>query len=114
MGIEHTIARLLTWGTYLGVAFLVLGVLGMLLVGVSPLDPTWPALDIGAIPGQLLSLEPIGFLWTGLLVVIATPPARVAAALFGYVRTGDRAMAAVSVGILVVIATAVVLGAESG
>jgi len=111
MGLEHTIARLLTWGTYLGVALLAIGVLGMLAVGISPLEPAWPPFDLGAIPGELLALRPIGFLWAGLLVVIATPPARVAAALFGYARSGQHTMAAISAAILVVIGAAVVLGA---
>lgn len=111
MDVEHAIARLLTWGTYLGVAALAIGVVLMLAAGISPLDPDYPALDVSAIPGELLALEPAGFLWAGLLVVIATPPARVATALIGYVAARDRIMATVSAAILVVIAAAVALGA---
>ena len=114
MAIEHTIARLLTWGTYIGVAALAVGVILMLAAGISPLDPAWPPLDVRAIPADLLALRPAGYLWLGLLVVIATPPARVATALVGYVAVRDRAMALVSVGILVVIAAAVVVGATEG
>jgi uncharacterized membrane protein len=114
MAIEHTIARLLTWGTYLGVASLAIGVVAMLAAGISPLDPGYPPFDIGSVPDDMLALRPAGFLWAGLLIVIATPPARVATALVGYLAARERAMAAISAGILVVIAAAVALGAGGG
>jgi uncharacterized membrane protein len=110
VALERSIARLLTWGTYLGVAALAIGVVLMLAAGISPLAPGFPPLDIAALPADLLALQPAAFLWAGLLVVIATPPARVAAALVGYAATGERAMALISVGILIVIAAAVVVG----
>ena len=112
MAIEHAIARLLTWGTYIGVVALAIGVVAMLAAGISPLDPDYPALDPGSIVSDLLALQPSGFLWVGLLVVIATPPARVATALVGYIAARDRPMAVVSAAILVVIAAAVALGAR--
>ncbi len=114
MTIEHAIARLLTWGTYAGVVALAIGVVLMLAAGISPLDPAYPALDPGSIVGDMLALHAGGFLWAGLLVVIATPPARVATALVGYLAARDRPMAIVSAAILVVIAAAVALGAGEG
>jgi uncharacterized membrane protein len=114
MTVEHAIARLLTLGTYVGVAALAIGLVLMMASGISPLDRPYPPLDVAAIPAGLVSLQPDAYLWAGLLVVISTPPARVAAALVGYVTTGERAMALVSVGILVVIAAAVVIGAAEG
>jgi uncharacterized membrane protein len=48
-------------------------------------------------------------IWLGLALVIATPSARVAAALLGYARRGERGMSVVAVLILVVIAASVVI-----
>ena len=48
-------------------------------------------------------------IWLGLVVVVATPSARVAASLVGYARSGERLMAAVAVLILVVIGASVAL-----
>ena len=42
--------------------------------------------------------------------MIATPSARVLAALIGYLRFGERSMVVVSVGILLVIAASVAIG----
>ena len=104
-GIDLAIARLLTVGTYAAVALLAIGTVLLLTAGRSPLDPP-PPLDLERLPFGDLP-RPEGFLWLGLLVVLATPAARVAAALVAYVRTGERAMAMVSALILLVIALSV-------
>jgi uncharacterized membrane protein len=114
LSLEHAIARLLTWGTWVGIGLLAVGVAAMLAQGISPLDPAYPPLDPAVIPTDIAALRPAGFLWAGLLIIIATPPARVAAALVGYLAARERAMAAVSAGILVVIAAAVALGTGEG
>ena len=79
----------------------------MIASGVSPLSGG-PRFDITAIPGDLLALRPTGFLWLGLLVVVATPAARVLASLIGYARRGERRMLIVAALILAVIALSVV------
>ena len=107
--LDRAIARLLTWGTYLSVGLLAIGVVLMLAAGVSPFDPA-PAFDPAAIPGQISALNPLGFLWLGLIVTIATPLARVVASLVGYLAGGERRMALISVAILVVIAVGVAVG----
>ena len=111
--LEDTIGRLLTIGTYLGIGILAVGTLLMLASGISPLDPS-PALVLSAIPAQILAGEPIGVLWLGILAVVALPGARVAAALVGFWRSGERSMALVAIGILVVIAIGVVVGVMAG
>jgi uncharacterized membrane protein len=110
--LDRTVARLLTWGTYLSVGLLAIGVVLMLTSGVSPFDAA-PAFDPAAIPGQVATLQPVGFLWLGLIVTIATPLARVVASLVGYIAGGERRMAIISVAILVVIAVGVVIGLAS-
>jgi uncharacterized membrane protein len=106
--LDRTIARILTIGTYLSVGLLAIGVALMALNGISPLAAA-PPFDPSLILAEIQAADPVGFLWLGLVVVIATPIARVSASLVGYARDGERAMVFVSVAILVVIATSVVL-----
>jgi uncharacterized membrane protein len=106
--LERSIARLLTIGTYASVALLVMGVLLMLATGVAPRSGG-PAFDLTKLVPDLLALRPAGFIWLGLVAVVATPAARVLAALIGYARRQDRTMAIVAVLILVVIALSVAL-----
>ena len=107
--LESGIARLLMVGTYASVALLAIGVVAMAIAGRSPRDAS-PPLDPGRLLGDVLALRPEGFLWLGLILVIATPSARVAASLVGYLRRGERAMAGVSAAILGIIVLSVILG----
>jgi len=107
--LEQTIARVLTIGTYTSVGLIALGVLAMAVAGIDPLAPA-PAFDPAKIPGDLVALRPAGFLWLGILGVLATPASRVGASLVGYLRTGERLMVGVSLAILIVIVAGVVTG----
>ena len=66
-----------------------------------------PPFDLVRLGPDVAGLRPAGFLWLGLLAVIATPTARVIASLVGYTRGGERSMAIVAALILVVIAASV-------
>jgi len=105
-GLEHSIARLLGVGTYISIGLLAVGVVLMAGHGIGPLSGG-PPFDLTRLGPDLIALRPAGFLWLGLLAVVATPAARVAASLVGYARRGERAMAAIAVLILLVIATSV-------
>ena len=105
--LEHTIARLLTIGTYFSIALLVIGLGLRLAEGGGP--SVGPAFDLSRLFPDLIGLKADGFLWLGLLVVIATPAARVVASLVGYLRRGETRMAIVAALILLVIAASVVL-----
>ena len=105
--LEHTIARLLTIGTYLSIALLVIGLCLRLTTGGG--TSVGPAFDLSRLVPDVLGLKPEGFLWLGLLVVVATPAARVAASLIGYLRRGEPRMAIVAALILLVIAASVAL-----
>jgi uncharacterized membrane protein len=107
--LDRSIARLLTGGTYLSIGLMAIGVVLMLAGGISPLAVP-PPFDPGSIPADIMALRPAGFLWLGLLVILATPLARVAASGIGFAAAGERRMALISVAILVVIAVGVVLG----
>jgi len=112
--IDLTVARLLTVGTYLSVALLAGGVLLMAAVGRSPLDAPAHDFDPGALFGDLLAGRPDGLLWLGLVILLGTPSARVAASIAGYLRSGERAMAGVGLAILAVVASGVVVGVLLG
>lgn len=104
--VERLIGRLLTVITYVSVGLLVIGVLLLLAGGTSPTSGG-PGFDPGRFEPDVLSLRPAGFLWLGLVAVIAAPVSRVAVALVSYVRARDWLMAGVSTAILVVIGIAV-------
>jgi uncharacterized membrane protein len=109
--LERVVARLLTVGTYASVAILVVGTAVMLASGISPLAGA-PPFDLRRLVDDLGRLRPAGFLWLGLIAVIATPAGRVVAALIGYLRRGERLMAVIAVLILAVIALSVGLSIE--
>jgi uncharacterized membrane protein len=98
--------RLLIAFTYVAVSLLVVGVGLMIANGISPLDSA-PNLDLAALGASIAALEPAGFLWLGLLAVIAAPIGRVIVAGVAYSRDGDWPMVGISVAILLVIAIGV-------
>jgi uncharacterized membrane protein len=104
--VERAIGRMLVALTYVAVALLAVGVWLMVANGISPLSDG-PPLEISQVADDVAHLLPQGFLWLGLLVVIATPIARVVAAGVGYARAADRVMVVVAIAILVVITLSV-------
>lgn len=104
---ERQIGRLIVRITYLAVALLGVGVVSMVVTGVSPLDAV-PTLDAAGLIAAIGGLRPEGVLWLGLMAVIATPIIRVLAAAFAYARGAEWRMVAISIAILAVIATGVV------
>lgn len=106
-GFDSTIGRLMIGMTYISVGLLLVGVILMLVNGISPLDQA-PVFDPSLIWAELLAGMPVGFLWLGLIVVIATPIVRVAASAVGYARLGEWRMVGVGTGILLVIAVGIV------
>lgn len=106
---EARIGRLLGAATLLSVGLLALGSVLLLATGRSPLDPG-PGLDPAQLVRELSAPGPAALLWAGVLVVVVTPAARVAAALAGYLAGGERGMALVASLVLVVIAVGVIAG----
>jgi uncharacterized membrane protein len=112
--LESIAARLLTWGTRVAMVLIVVGVAGMVATGVDPITATWPPFSLAAIPGQLASLQPVGFLWAGLIVMISLPIGRVIVSGAGFLAAGDRRLALVSALVILVIAVSIIaaLGLE--
>lgn len=103
---DSTIGRLMVAMTYVAVALLIVGVALMSVHGISPLDGG-PAFDPALLWAELRNGAPVGFLWLGLVVVIATPVVRVAVAAVGFAREGQWRMVGVGAGILLVIAVGI-------
>jgi uncharacterized membrane protein len=106
--LDRSIARLLTYGTYGSVALLAVGVALMFVAGIPP-RAGGPPFQPERVVDDLLHGRPAGVMWLGLIAVVATPAARVLAALVAFTRLGERTMAIVSLLILAVIAMSVIL-----
>jgi uncharacterized membrane protein len=104
--VAGAVARLLSAGTLASVSLVGLGVLLLAAAGVVPTRGPGPALEPSVILADVVSLRPAGLLWVGLLLTLALPTARVALALLGFARLGDRRAAAVAAGVLCVLAVA--------
>lgn len=105
--LDRSIARLLTIGTYFSIALLAIGVLLLLVYGIRPRGG--PPFKLDLVVDDLVHLRPAGFMWLGLLAVLATPSLRVVASLIGFIRLGERTMAIIAAAILAVIALSVAL-----
>lgn len=110
LALERRIGRLLIALTYVSVGLLVVGVVLMVIGGISPLSGG-PGLDLTGFPETIAGLDPAAFLWLGILTVIATPVSQVALACVAYARNGDRTMVAIALAILAIMAVGVVTAA---
>jgi uncharacterized membrane protein len=106
LAIEVTLGRVLIGLTYAAVALLVVGVVVLLATGQTPLSGG-PDLNVDSLVADLQSRDAAGFLWLGLLAVIATPVAQVVLAGLAFAREGDRLMVLVAAAILATLATGV-------
>ncbi len=106
-GFDSTVGRLMIAMTYVAVGLLSIGVVLMVVDGISPLVGG-PVFDPALLVAELAAGVPTGFLWLGLIVVIATPIVRVAVSSVGFAREGQWRMVAVGLGILAIIAVGIV------
>ena len=112
-GLESALARVLQVGTYSSITLVAIGVVLLVAGGGSPLDPGPPP-RLGTIVTDIAAGRPAGFLWLGVLGIVATPGLRVIGALVGFWRRGERRMAAVALAILAVVALGVFAGLVTG
>jgi uncharacterized membrane protein len=105
---EAVVARLLVVGTWLAMGLVLAGVILMLADGIDPLDHgAVPPFQLTAIPSQILALEPVGFLWAGIVLIIALPIGRVVVSGLGFLAARDLRMAGISLAVLVVVLVSV-------
>ncbi|HEY5487394.1 MAG TPA: DUF1634 domain-containing protein [Candidatus Limnocylindrales bacterium] len=109
--LQQLVGAVLTVGTFAGMAVLALGLVQMVAAGTGPLDKPFPPFEPTRLLPDLVALRSEGFLWLGLVVVIATPAARVLASLVGFALDRDARMVAVAAAILIVIGVSAYVGA---
>ena len=63
--------------------------------------------DFGGLPGRLYALEPAAIAQLGLVTLLATPVARVAASVVGFALERDRLYAAVTLAVLAILLTSI-------
>jgi uncharacterized membrane protein len=107
--VEVAIARVLLAGTLAGMALLLAGIALMAANGIEPDATAFPPFDPATILADLLALQPEGFLWAGIVMIVATPIARVLGELVAFARRRDRLMTGVAAAILAVVALSVVV-----
>jgi uncharacterized membrane protein len=112
-GLEASLARVLQVGTYGSMALIAVGAGLLVAGGTSPLVPG-PGLDLGRLVDDIAALRPTGFLWLGVIGVLATPGLRVVGALIGFARAGEWRMAAVAAAIILVVVVGIVAGLVTG
>jgi uncharacterized membrane protein len=111
--LEPALARVLQVGTYASMALIAIGVVLMLATGTSALAGG-PPLVVGRIVPDIVAGKAEGFLWLGILGMVATPLLRVIGALVGFWRRGERRMVLVGFLVLVVVAIGVIVGLLAG
>ena len=115
--LEAAIGKLLVAGTWLAMGLVAVGVILMLATGVDPLpNPPRPVppFSLSSVAADLAALQPAGFLWAGILLVIALPIGRVIVAGVGFVAAKDWRLAMISglVLLVVLISIGAALGLE--
>ena len=101
--LESRVSRLLVIGTYLAIGIVLVGVVGLLASGVDPLALAPPPFDLRQIPADIAAGKPEGFLWLGLVAVLALPLGRVIVAGLGFLAARDTRLALVSLAVLLVV-----------
>lgn len=103
----QVVQPILRWGMVLSLGLMFTG----LVLGVVSGTETVVVLPLERIPGALLDLEPLAFLSLGIVLLIATPLARVFGALCVFLQERDGKFVLISLAVLAAVAAAVLLGA---
>lgn len=113
--IESVVARILVIGTWVAVGLIFVGVLGMLASGIDPMaHPPVASFDLASVPGDIVALRPAGFIWAGILVVMALPVGRVVVAGAGFFAAGERRLALISALVILVVGLSIVAASRVG
>jgi uncharacterized membrane protein len=108
--LRGTISRILRLGLLVSGAFLAIAVAGFLAEGIG-LGPAAAAVGLRAgFADSLLSGDPRGFAFAGLLVLLATPLTRVVASIALFTASGDRAFARLALFVLLLLGATIVVG----
>jgi uncharacterized membrane protein len=102
------VSGVLIIGVVTSAVLLVAGLAGAIAVGwggslAGAAASTDPATAFSAMGANLVALRPIGFAQLGLVVLLATPVARVATSVMAFALEGDRLYATITVIVLLVL-----------
>jgi uncharacterized membrane protein len=109
--LARPLSRLLLAGLSLAIALMLAGAI-LAVVGTG--TPVARESSISGLPAALAGLEPGGFFDLGLLVLLATPVARVVALLVGFARYRMWLFSGVSLVVLALLALSAFLGLRAG
>jgi uncharacterized membrane protein len=98
-----------TSATLIGGGFLMALAIGWQAGIIGPTPALAAATDFGGLPGRLAVLQPLAVAQLGLLVLLATPVARVAASVIGFALEGDRLYALITLAVLAVLLASIFL-----
>ncbi|HOE52169.1 MAG TPA: DUF1634 domain-containing protein [Methanomassiliicoccales archaeon] len=98
---------ILRWGMVLSLCLMLLG----LVLGLATGEGEYAAVPMGELPSRLAELDPTAFLTLGIVMLIATPLARVLGSLYVFIKEGDGRFVLVSLVVLFTVALSVLLGA---
>lgn len=104
-----SVSRVLALGLSAAVASMLLGTALEMALGEPVSDQAVP---LGRLAGELGLGRPRAFQTLGILLLLATPFARVAVLAAGYLRRGERRFAAISFLVLAVLTFSVLLGSR--
>ena len=106
------VSTVLIVGVAVSAAFIGAGFIVALAIGwqgsLAGSAPTGAATtDFSNLPARLASLEPAAIVQLGLLTLLATPVARVAASVLGFALEGDRLYVAITLAVLLILLTSI-------
>jgi uncharacterized membrane protein len=106
--LETLTGRMLIAGTWVAMTLVLAGVALALATGVDLLSHGGiPPFSFTAIPGDLVALRPEGFLWAGIVLIVALPVGRVVVAGLGFLAARDGRLTLVSLLVLIVVLVSV-------
>jgi uncharacterized membrane protein len=104
------VSRLLIGGLAIATVFFVLGVLGYLAQGIGLGSPMTATGLPTPFPSALAHGDPGAFIFLGLIVLVATPIARVVVSAGLFASSGDRAFTGLTLFVLTVLLATILVG----
>ena len=113
--LEAIVGRILVIGTWTAMGLVLTGVVLMLASGVDPIaHGAMPRFDIGRVVPDMLALRALGFLWAGLVLIVALPIGRVIVSGVGFLAAGDTRQALISLGVFLVVLVSILAAMSFG
>jgi uncharacterized membrane protein len=108
------VSLVLAVGVSISAALIGIGFLAALAIGwqgslAGIAHSTGASTDFSGLPGRLAALEPLAITQLGLLTLLGTPVARVAASVAAFALERDRLYAAITLAVLLILLTSIFL-----